>query len=800
MILDFNEGWRVRQPLGAFATLGPDAAKPLAVTLPHDAMRDTVRTADAPGQGSSAYYPPAAFAYLKAFDVPSAWAGKVVLLEFGGAMRHAQVFVNEEFAGHRNNGYARFFVDATPFLRPGEPNDLRVEVRTGQDTRWYSGAGLHRDVRLHVLDPLHLVPDGVRATTVDLVGNQAVVEVAVTVTNRGLGTAAAAVQTRITDADGAPVDQQSGPATVPPGTTQVVRHRFYLDRPRLWSLDQPHLYTVQVALDGDDPVTARFGVRKITVDPRHGLRLNGQPLLLRGACIHHDNGPLGAAAIPRAEERRVELLKAAGFNAIRSAHNPASEALLEACDRLGVVVMDEAFDMWVRFKSPYDYAMDFPEWWREDLGAMVAKDYNHPSVIMYSIGNEIGEIGSPHGAVLARTLAEHLRSLDPTRPITSAFSLTLVALNELGEEAVGVNEALAGGLEEVNNRLSSSETVTRRTEETAAALDIVGLNYAEERYGPDAQRFPHRVVVGSETFGSRIGLLWPMVQAHPHVIGDFTWTGWDYLGEVGLGATLYGEVADAASIPAPGFPSLTAWCGDIDITGFRRPISYYREIVYGLRTEPYIAVRRPEHHDDTIVAQTPWAWSDSIGSWTWPGFEGKPITVEVYADADQVALLLDGEEFARSAIGLEKSRLAVFETVYRPGWLEAVAYRDGTEVARHGLDTAAEPTQLAATADRVRLKASPADLSYVALELRDGDGCLATAWDRPVTVEVSGPGCLAGLCSANPKTAERFDSPTWQTFDGRALAVIRPTGEGTIQVRAVAEGLPPVTVNLTAAS
>ncbi|MFZ0529151.1 MAG: glycoside hydrolase family 2 TIM barrel-domain containing protein, partial [Propionicimonas sp.] len=634
-VQEFNEGWRVRPPLGPFATLGAQAAEPVPVTLPHDAMRDLDRTADAPSKGAGAYYPAGAFTYLKTFDVPAEWSGRLVLLEFGAAMRHAQVFVNEEFAGNRSDGYARFFVDATPFVCPGAPNELRVEVRTGQDSRWYSGAGLHRGVRLHVLDPVHVTPDGVRVTTIGVEDDQAVVEVAVSVRNAGLNTASASVTTVITGPDGRRVEGDQTPLTAPPGTTQLVRHRLSLAAPRLWSADDPQLYTATVRLDDAEPVITRFGVRTVSVDPRKGLRINGEPVLLRGACIHHDNGPLGAAAIPRAEERRIQLLKAAGFNAVRAAHNPLSEAMLDACDRHGMLVMDEAFDLWVRFKTPYDYAMDFPQWWRDDLASMVTKDYNHPSVILYSLGNEIAEVGRPHGAVLARAMAEHVRSLDPTRLVTNGVNAALAVIDDLptqlADPSSGINDLLAGDMGEVMNAMSGGENVTRRIAESSSVLDVLGLNYAEGRYAPDAERFPHRVIVGSETFGSRIGVLWPMVEANPNVIGDFTWTGWDYLGEVGIGATAYAEDPDAVPALEREFPYLTAECGDLDITGLRRPISYYREIVFGLRTEPYLAVRRPEHHDHTITHQSPWAWSDAVGSWTWPGHEGRPVTVEVYA-------------------------------------------------------------------------------------------------------------------------------------------------------------------------
>jgi beta-galactosidase len=798
----FNDGWEYRRPLGPFVRPDRADANPIPVRLPHDALRDAQRLPGAPGRGAGAFYPNGAYTYLKTFRVPTDWEGRVVRLELQGAYRRAQVFVNDELAGNRADGYARFFVDLTPYLRFGADNTLRVEVRSGEDSRWYSGTGLHRPVLLHVDAPVHIVPDGVHVTTVRVEDDQAVVDVVTRLANAGMSTRTVTVVTAVSDPAGAEVERDATPSTLAPGETALVRQRLYLRDAPLWSPDAPALHTARVGLDGNgDAHVVRFGVRTVTVDPRKGLRINGDAVLLRGACIHSDNGPLGAAAIGRAEERRMELLKAAGFNAIRTAHNPASPAMLDACDRLGMLVMDEAFDMWTRFKTPYDYAADFPQWWAADLEALVAKDRNHPSVIFYSLGNEIAEVGTPHGARWARRMAEHLRALDPTRLVTNGINPYLAVLDELPavEESIGgLNEAMST-TEGAFRAVGASESVSLRTAESSAALDVLGLNYAESRYELDRELFPHRVIVGSETFPTQIGALWPMVQRNANVIGDFTWTGWDYLGEVGIGATAYADDPEAIPELEREYPYLTAWCGDIDITGWRRPVSYYREIVFGLRAEPYVAVLRPERAGAPITMQSPWAWSDSVSSWTWPGVEGMPVTVEVYADAEEVALLLNGEEVARKAVGDDRPMLARVETVYRPGELTAIAYRRGTETGRTVLATAAGPVRLTAVADRDRLRHDDADLSYIAIELRDPAGVLVPSGDRPVSVAVSGAGTLAGMCSANPKTEERFDAATWRTFDGRALAVVRPTEPGEIRVSVSAEGLDPVVLTLTVA-
>jgi beta-galactosidase len=807
----FTDGWSYRTPLGPFAAAGDGAVTATPVRLPHDALRDAERSAEAPSKGGAAYSPAGAYTYLKDFDAPADWAGKVVRLEIQGAFRRAMVFLNDEFAGNRADGFARFFVDLTPFLRFGAANTLRIEVRSGEDSRWYAGAGLHRPVLLHVDEAVHIVPDGVRVTTVRVEDDQAVLEIATTVTNLGMTTAQVDVGTTVTAPDGATVEGDETPVTLAPGRTAVVRQRLYVQHPELWSVDTPALYSVHTRLGDGTPeagtpaagtpgIVTAVGIRTVTVDPRKGLRINGHEVLLRGACVHSDNGPLGAASIARAEERRIQLLKDAGFNAIRTAHNPASPSMLDACDRIGMLVIDEAFDMWTRGKTNYDYAAEFPQWWAADLDSMVAKDFNHPSVIMYSIGNEIIEVGTPHGAAWARDLAEHVRRQDPTRLVTNGVNAFLAVIDELSsilEKDQGLNE-LMGDMGGGMNAISTSDAVTRRTAESSSVLDVLGLNYAEGRYSTDAQLFPHRVLVGSETFPTQIGSLWPLVVANPNVIGDFTWTGWDYLGEVGIGATAYAEDPEAVASLEREYPYLTAWSGDLDITGHRRPASYYREIVFGLRTEPAIAVLRPERYGQTITMQSPWAWSDSVSSWTWPGFEGKPVAVEVYADADEVALLLDGTEIARGPVGATRPMLAVLETVYRPGVLTAVAYRSGAETGRTSLTAATGPALLTATVDRSSIRNDDTDLAYVVIELRDAGGVLVTGSDRSVRVQVSGAGVLAGLGSGNPKTAERFDADSRDTFDGRALAVIRPTGAGTITVTVSAADTEPVVIEIEA--
>lgn len=790
-----SDGWVCTRPAGHFERITGQKPPAVAVRLPHDAMRDSDRTPDAPSGGSSAYYPPGVWRYVRTLHAPADWAGRHVLLTFDGAYANAQVSVNGVLVAQRPNGYARFHVEIGPHLVLDADNEIRVDVRTTQDSRWYSGAGLYRGVTLTVAGGVHLAPDGVSLTTPDVDDDYACVEVVARVSNDTAVQRVVRVATTLTDAEG-PAGADDVPVTVPAHTTVTSRRRVWIERPHRWSPEDPYLYraTVRVHAGGEtlDEVAAPFGVRVIQVDPFRGLRINGVPTKLRGACIHHDNGVLGAASHPDAEDRKVARLLAAGFNAVRISHNPASQALLDACDRRGMLVMNEAFDTWRHHKTPLDYALHFERWWETDLEAMVTGSVNHPSVIMYSIGNEIPELGRPDGRLTGRALAEKVRALDPTRPVTNGMQiLFLVDLDAQMEAAGGLNQFMGGMLDRTadegqgfaagQNVIATSPIADANIEEACSVLDVTGYNYAEGRYAFDAEHHPQRVSVGSETFPTRIAHNWDQVLAHDAVLGDFTWTGHDYLGEAGIGGHAYAE--DGATFPyGLGYPNLTARCGDLDLLGERLPVSYYREIVFGLRDEPYLAVVRPERHGHTIPAPNAWQWSDTVHSWTWPGFEGRPITVEVYARADEVELLLDGRSLGRSAVGGKRALVASFETTWAPGTLQAVAYRDGAEVGRTTLAAAGEVARIALTPEHDEVDAD-GGLAFVLAELTDADGVRHASADRRVSVSLEGPGELAGLGGGNWRTEERFDQASCTTYDGRALAVVRATGAGVITVR-----------------
>lgn len=787
----FNNGWEMVASTGNLlgALMGAPEERH-AVTLPYDSLLEQQRTPQAPAQAG--YYPATTCTLVKRFDAPAEWEDKTVILEFEGVYTNSMVYLNGDYAGGCPHGYTNFYIEAGPFLKYGAANELKVLCKTCEDTRWYSGVGIYRGVKILVSELVHIVPDSYRVAAPEVDEDGATVEVSFAVENRGHKTVATSVTTVLTDAEGRQVGRRESTLTAFAGAPQTVRQRIYVENAKRWDIDAPYLYTASTRLESGgtalDEERTPFGIRTLALDPVHGLRINGKTVKLRGACVHHDNGILGAAAVERAEERRVQLLKEAGFNAVRSAHNPISKAFLDACDRVGMVVMDEVSDMWTRGKNPYDFAAAFPYYWETVCERIVAKDYNHPSVVLYSIGNEIPETGTPHGAAIGRKLAEKIRSLDESRYVMNSINTMLAVMDKMkdllgGKMGGEINETM-NNAGDMMAQLNDSELVTAATKESYDCLDACGYNYATSRYALDKRLFPNRVLVGSETKPAQIAENWAEITKYPHAIGDFTWTGWDYLGESGIGKIEYAE--DGAT---PGFmgeyPWFIGYCGDLDITGLRRPISYYREIVFGLRQEPYIAVEYPKHYGKTPIMGM-WSFVDAIGSWSWKGYEGKPVRVHVFGCGDSFALLCNGREVGGGAL---KEFRGAADIVYEPGELTAVVYKDGAEASRTVLRSAQGPVHLELKADRGVIRANDTDLCYVDITLRGENGVVDNMADRRVTAAVTGAGRLAGLGTGNPTSEENFLAGAYTTFDGRALAVVRPTGCGEITLTVQAEGL-----------
>lgn len=783
-----NDDWRLTRTAGIAGLFG--GAAPEHVRLPHDATIGAARSADAPSGADKGYFPNGAITLERNIDIAD--DDDQVILELDGVHANSSVFVNGQFVSQRPNGYARQFIDLSPALRRGR-NSLQVIARSRNDSRWYTGLGAHRNAYLHEGGPVHVVPRSLIVLPHDS-GSSARLDVHLRVFNAHETETAVVVRVRILD-EGVEKASAQIELLTSSGTVEALIPVELAD-PHLWTPDDPHRYECQVSLhtnNGDeDADSTLFGVRYITLDPDNGLCLNGEPVKLRGACVHHDHGPLGAASFERAEERRIELLKAAGFNAVRSAHNSASEGLLDACDRLGMLVMDEFTDVWHTPKTADDYSTAFHEWWERDLTDLVSKVGNHPSVIMVSVGNEIPETGDFHGAATARALADLVHRLDDTRLVTLALNGLFVYTAGPGAAAASGTDASAGmdvnalmaNFDAMMNQMAQAPIVDEVISPTAELLDVAGYNYMDARYEHDLAKYPERYICGTESYPKAIGRIWPLVEANPRLIGDFTWTGWDYIGEAGVGKIDYRE--DSGPMYAA-FPWSLAYCGDFDITGFRRPASYYREITFGLRAEPYLVAIDPTRTD--ITPKTlPWSWTDAHATWTWQLNAGTPIQVDVYSNAESVELLLNGTSLGTRRVGEDFPNQATFTVPYAPGELVAVNHRHGSPAEEAHLVTAKTETELLLRTDRTVATTDPGELVHVNIEVADKNGIVHNDQTRTVNVTVEGPAVLQGLGTGNPMDITPFTDSSRQTFGGRALAVLRPTGaEGHVRVKVVTD-------------
>ena len=747
------------------------------VTLPHDAMLHQPRTPDAPSGGAQAFFPGGAYVYEKTFALTAEQAARHTFLEFEGVYKNARVFVNGQEAGGYAYGYLPFFVCCDGMLKEGE-NTLRVECENKDqpDSRWYSGAGIYRPVWLWTGPQGGIPPQGIKVTTVSL--DPPTVQVAVEAGEGDLSVEILDGENLLAKGQGTQVELAL------PGAT-------------LWSEDTPQLYTCRATLsrEGEPVDTAEitFGLRQIAWD-NQGLYINGKSVLLRGGCLHHDSGVLGSATYDESEFRRVKRLKEAGFNAIRSAHNPASRALVEACDRLGVYLMDEAWDMWFHHKNKFDYAGQWEEHYRADLEAVVSRDYNHPSVILYSIGNEVSEPAKGEGLEKEREMVELLHQLDSTRPVTGGFNLMILAnaakgkgvykedggmADDTSQKMQGMNSTMFNLIASVvgtgMNKAANSKKADAATSPALDALDIAGYNYASGRYPKEGQLHPDRLIVGSETFPQDIAKNWAMVEQYPYLIGDFLWTAWDYLGEAGLGAWAYTK--DGAGFQKP-YPWLLADTGVFDILGDPNGEAFWAAAVWGKLSTPALAVRPLGRGKPTKMV---WRGTNAIPSWSWQGCQGERATVEVYMGkpAVSVELKLGGISLGKKPL---KDCRALFQVKYAPGTLEATVFDgSGKSLGSGHLLSAAGNLKLALHPEKGLAK--PGEVLFVPVTVESVNGAVESNADRLVTVTVEG-GELLGFGSANPRTEERFDTGSYTTYYGRALAVVRAGDRDKVKVTA----------------
>jgi len=707
--------------------------------------------------------------YRKHFTVNE--TNKLVAVRFDGVYMNAEVWINGHRLGEQPHGYTSFEFDLTPYINSaGQENVLAVRVRNeGRNSRWYSGSGIYRHVWLTVREPVHIPTWGVFVTTPEVSSNKAVVNVSSEVRNAGASDAEAIVRVSVMDDSGEIVGTDASRLALPPGKATLITQHVTVLSPRLWSSEAPNLYSARVEIvmneQTADVVSELFGIRKIEFDAEHGFRLNGEPTLLKGGNVHHDNGPLGSMAIDRAEERKVELLKANGFNAVRTSHNPPSPAFLKACDRLGMVAIVEAFDQWNESKenNQQDYHRFFNDWWERDIASMVRRDRNHPSVIMWSIGNEIPE--QFRAGDTGMRLREAVLLHDTTRPVTQAIC------NDWGRVTRNWNT------------LSDPAFVH---------LDVAGYNYLPEKYESDHARHPERVMYGSESYPKDALLYWSYVERHPYVIGDFVWSAMDYLGEAGIAHALLSNEPNSFFMSWPWF---NAWCGDLDLCGFKKPQSYYRDVVWH-RSPIEMAVQAPIPPDLTETMSS-WAWPNESRCWNWSGHEGTPLQVSVYSRCEKVRLTLNDRVIGEQTISEATQFTARFDVPYDPGELSAYGLIDGKVMAQTTLKTTGMPKKVKLAVDRTSIRADRNDLSYVTVEVVDADGQRVPDATIPVRISVSGKGELVGHASAVPNEPASFREPMRTTFEGRCLAILRPTGEtGDISLRVEAEGLEPATTTI----
>lgn len=744
------------------------------VALPHDWSILGKPEAHHPMGNDGGYFPAGIGWYRNQFKAPASWTGRQIQLYFEGVYMNAQVFLNGTLIGGHPYGYTSFLVDMTPHLKLGETNVLVVKVDNSQqkNSRWYSGSGIYRPVWLRVADPVHLTHWGLALTTHRLTQHEAEVGVEASLVNQTDKPRHVSLNIDLIHAKGQKVASKSVLVDVPAGDTVLVNERLTISSPALWSPENPNLYEAEVTIvEGKkklDQRHERFGLRTLTYSATKGLCLNGLPILLNGGCVHHDNGILGAAAYDKAEERKVLLLKEAGFNAVRTSHNPPSEAFLDACDRLGLLVMDEAFDGWRTAKTPFDYALHFDAWAVKDVASMVLRDRNHPSIFCWSIGNEIIERKDPQAVHTARLLKAAVKAIDPTRPVTSA--------------------------------MTTWDSEWERYDTLFAVHDIGGYNYQLHRAPDDHKRVPDRLIIHTESYPRDAFANWSLVHDEAYILGDFVWTALDYLGESGIGRYHYPEEKAGEHWEGDFYPWHGAYCGDIDLVGWRKPISHYRSLLYN-PTEPiYMAVKEPNPASGPIKL-TSWAVWPTWESWTWPGHEGQPLEVEVYSRHQAVRLYLNDQLVGEQPTTRREAFKAIFKLPYQSGSLRAVGVDGGQESGSVQLQTADPAVRIRLSTENTRLKADGQDLAFVTIELTDAKGVLDPNASHRLSMNVEGEASLLAVGNADLTDTDAYVGSTRKAWKGRAQVILKATSKpGAIRLTVKGEGLETTILTLRSTS
>lgn len=760
-LLDHNWKFFLGDTVAASSAIFDDAAW-RNLDLPHDWSIEGKISPKSPTKGAGGYSPAGIGWYRKTFTAPEEWQDRIISIYFEGVYMNSEVFVNGKSLGVHPYGYTSFSYDLTPYLDFGKANVIAVRVDNSKqlNSRWYSGSGIYRHVWMIVTNPVHVAHWGVAVTTPDVSPEKATVLVKTLVKNETASPQTVAVKTVLQDKNSRTAGSSWVKLELQANGQREVTQTINVSKPLLWSPENPNLYRVHIQVVSDrkivDETKTTFGIRTLKYTVENGFQLNGKTVKINGGCVHHDNGCLGSAAYDRAEERKIELLKAGGFNAVRTSHNPPSEAFLDACDSLGLLVMDESFDCWKVGKNPNDYSVYFNQWWRQDLESMVLRDRNHPSIVMWSIGNEVSERNKPEAVTTATMLSKAVKEMDTTRPVTSAI----------------VNWDKWENLDQL-----------------MAVHDVAGYNYHLNSAPDDHKRVPSRIIVQTESYPKDAFANWKLVQNNSYVLGDFVWTAIDYLGESGIGRYYYSGETPGENWDNDMFPIHAAYCGDIDLIGWRKPISHYRSMLYNDNEKLYMAVREPA--PEPLEIKTTW-WSvwPTWESWTWPGFEGRKIDVEVYSKYPEVRLYLNDKLIGGKPTKEGQEFKATFSIPYEPGILKAVGVENGKEMESAILQTAGEAAKIKLIADRKEMKADGEDLIFVTVEMTDENGVQQPNANNRLTFKVEGEGTIAGVSNADIRDTDPYVSNTRKAWKGRALVVIKSThSAGPVRLTVTSPGL-----------
>lgn len=727
-------------------SLTPDSVsnvKPFTTTvnLPHDWSIAFPFDRNAPMGNDGGYLPSGIGVYTKNIKItPEDLKKNKYTLLFEGVYERWTLKVNGDSIGYQPYGYSSAFFDITPALYPGE-NIIEVTADNShqKNCRWYSGSGIYRHVHLIKTGHTHISPWSLYVTTPRIETDNAQVKATFSIDGFEEATNLASTLS-IIDQNGMSVAQETIPVK-----SQKTEHSLTVASPKLWSPESPNLYTLQVAISSNgkviDTTDAAFGVRTIEYSAEKGFLLNGKPMELNGACVHHDNGILGAASYDAAEARKVRLLKEAGFNAVRTSHNPPAPAFLDECDRQGLLVIDEVFDGWREAKNTWDYHLDFDKYSLADVGAMIRRDRNHPSIIAWSIGNEVIERKKIEVVTTARKLATECRRLDPIRPVTSA--------------------------------LCAWDSDWEIYDPLAEALDIVGYNYMIHKSASDHERCPQRIMWQTESYPADAFENWKKVAENPYIIGDFVWTGIDYLGESGIGRYFYKGQIEGEHYERPLWPWHGAYCGDIDITGWRKPISHYRDFLYNDNRKLYMAVREPDGYNGEIQT-TKWGVSPTWESWNWTGHEGKPIEIEVISRYPKVKLYLNDSLVGEKSVGKNAGFKAVFSIPYTPGTLRAEGCDEaGNVIETTSIATTDKASAIRLTPDRTIMKADNQDVVFVIAEVVDSKGNVVPDADALLTFKINGAGSILASGSADMTNPDSYSKPQTHSWKGRAIVAVK---------------------------